>query len=96
MFDYIIPLWFFMAFFIGMFLTYISTPLPDIMIKYPTPENAGNIIYRDSADVCYKYSAEEVKCPADKTKIRTIDIQDKDRSMKNQEGLLSNILRKFS
>ena len=31
-------------------------------------KNAGKIVYRDSADVCYKYKANVVKCPKEKDK----------------------------
>lgn len=75
-FKYIEPLYFFLALGVGLFLTYVMTPPPDIIIKYPTPENAGSVIYRDTADVCYKYRAEEVDCPEDETKIKEMDIQD--------------------
>ena len=33
------------------FFVYILTPTPDIILKYPTPDNAGSIIYKDKADV---------------------------------------------
>ena len=33
--KYIIPFYFFIALFIGLFVAYVSTPAPDIIIKYP-------------------------------------------------------------
>lgn len=57
---------FFVAFAIGIFYVYISTPKPKIIIKYPTPYNANKIVYRNDNDICYKYQVEEVKC-SDKT-----------------------------
>lgn len=53
---------FFVAFAIGIFYVYISTPKPKIIIKYPTPYNANKIVYRNDNDICYKYEVEEVKC----------------------------------
>ena len=73
--DFFDPFYFFIALFVGLFYTYLTTPMPEIIIKYPTPENVGNIIYKDRADVCYKYVAKEVACPADKSKIKKLDIQ---------------------
>jgi hypothetical protein len=73
--KYIEPLYFFIAFVLGMLYVYLSTPEPDILIKYPVPEHSDNIIYKDHADVCYKYSSEEVSCPSDKTKIKKIGLQ---------------------
>lgn len=73
--NYFDPWYFMVALFIGLFYTYLTTPPPEILIKYPTPENAGKIIYKDRSDVCYKYIARPVACPADKTKIQTLDLQ---------------------
>ena len=70
--KYIIPFYFFIALFIGLFIAYISTPVPDIIIKYPTPQNAGKIVYKDDSDVCYKYKVEEVSCPKDKSRVKNI------------------------
>ncbi len=96
MLKYIEPFYFFIALFIGMFFTYISTPIPDIIIKYPTPENAGRVIYKDDADVCYKYRAEEVQCPSDKSKIKQFDIQHVNNDEKNQTGLMDIIRQKIN
>ena len=79
MLEFIDPLYFLVAFFIGIFYTYLTTPTPEIIIRYPTPENAGKIIYRDRADVCYKYKAKEVSCPANKSEIKKLDIQSNDK-----------------
>ena len=72
--DYIDPLAFFIALFIGIFLTYIYAPPKKIIIQWPTPENAGKVIYRDTEDVCYKYKANEVDCPEDITAITPHDV----------------------
>ena len=73
--DYINPFVFIIAFCVGIFLTYISTPPPKIVIKYPNPDNVDKVTYKDSADTCYKYKAEKVQCPADKSKIEKVPIQ---------------------
>ena len=72
---YILPLYFLISFCIGIFLVYISTPKPKIIIKYPTPQNAGKIIYKDNSGLCYKYLAKEVKCPRNTKEIKMFDIQ---------------------
>ena len=53
------PLFFFIGLFIGFFIIYINSPIPEIIIQYPTPKNAGNIVYKDKDDVCYKYKAKK-------------------------------------
>jgi hypothetical protein len=82
--DYINPTIFFVALFIGFLIAYITTPIPEIVIKYPTPQNAGKVVYKDNADNCYKYEAKQIKCPKNKdgpkpivTPIQHINIDDK-------------------
>lgn len=71
----IYPLYFFISLFIGLLLTYSTTPPPEIVIKYPTPENAGKIIYKDNANNCFKFLSEQVDCPNDISKINKIPIE---------------------
>lgn len=73
--DYIDPVAFFIALAIGLFFTYIYSPPKKIIIKWPTPENSGKIIYKDNADLCYKYKANEILCPDDKSLIKNTTIQ---------------------
>lgn len=53
---------FFLAFVLGIFYVYISSPPIRNVIKYPTPYNANKIVYMNHDNQCYKYNAEEVKC----------------------------------
>ena len=76
-FDIIEPFYFLMALFFGLFMVYLTTPSPDIIIKYPTPENADSMIYKDDAENCYKFKTEEVKCPFNKLEINSIPIERK-------------------
>ena len=46
---------------IGFFFIYVLQPKPNIVIRYPTPENLENIIYTDDSGLCYKYEAKEIK-----------------------------------
>ncbi len=93
--EYINPLVFFISLCIGIFLTYISTPPPKIVIKYPTPNNSGKIIYRDTADMCYKYNSKEVECPTDSSDITVTNIQHIKNDDNPKEGIFTKIKRKF-
>jgi len=73
--DYINVNAFFIALAVGIFITYIYSPPKKIIIKWPTPENAGKIVYKDDSDTCYKYKANEIPCPDDKTQIKNTSIQ---------------------
>lgn len=60
---------FIIAFAIGLFYVYITIPPKKVIVKFPTPYNAGHVIYRDKADSCFKFRAEEVSCPTNKREI---------------------------
>jgi hypothetical protein len=70
MFSKLNPVYFFVSFAIGLFFVYIMTPPPEIVVKFPSPYNAGKITYRDKSDTCYKYKADSVSCPTDKGLIK--------------------------
>lgn len=73
-FNHLDPYMFIIAFAVGIFFCYITYPPPEYIIKHPTPENADHTIYRDDSDNCFKYKAEEVQCPNDKSKIKDTPI----------------------
>jgi len=73
--DKIEPLYFFLSLFIGLFLTYTFTPQPEVIIRYPTPDNIDNYVYKDGVDNCFKFTSREVRCPSDISKIKPIPLQ---------------------
>ena len=73
-FDYVDPFYFLMALCVGLLYTYVSSAPQRVVIKYPTPFNAGKITYVDDAGVCYKYKVKETKCPKDPKKIKKMPI----------------------
>lgn len=73
---YIEPFYFFISLFIGMFLVYISTPAPDIIIKYPLPDEVNDIVYKDDGEMCYKYDVTEVDC--DQNEVNEFEVQYRD------------------
>jgi hypothetical protein len=60
---------------IGLLYVYLFNPDPTIIYVYPTPENVGQIEYKDKANNCFQFEANEVSCPKDKSKIKTIPVQ---------------------
>ena len=85
------PFYFVISFCIGILLVYLLTPVPKIVIRYPTPENSGKIIYKDDNNVCYKYNAIKIQCPKDKSKINKYPIQHLEH--KNRENIFTRILK---
>jgi hypothetical protein len=57
------PKWFFLSLSLGLLIVYCSTPNPEIIIKYPTPENSNRTVFSDDSDNCYKFITDEIKCP---------------------------------
>ena len=63
--NFINPTVFVISFGIAIIIVYLIHPEPTIIYKYPNPENSGNLTYQDDNKSCYKYEANEVKCPSD-------------------------------
>jgi len=87
--EYFDPLYFFIALAIGMLIVYCTTPVPEIVYKYPTPQNAGRVVYQDDSENCYKYKAKEVKCPKKEKEINVVPIQHVDLEEKSQESIFT-------
>lgn len=72
--DYIDPFYFFIALCVGLLYTYVTAPQPKIVVKYPTPHNAGKITYVDDAGVCYKYKVKPAQCPQNSQDIKKMPL----------------------
>jgi hypothetical protein len=57
--------WFIIAFASGVLYLYAVRPTPLKVYKYPTPYNAGKVVYSDHAGNCYKFNMETLKCSKD-------------------------------
>jgi hypothetical protein len=58
--------WLIGAFAVGLLLTYLIQPKPRVVIKFPSPYNAGKVLYRDEENTCFRFRADKVSCPRDK------------------------------
>lgn len=61
---------------IGLFFVYLKEPEKKTVYVYPTPENIEKIEYKDKADNCFNYIMDKIQCPADRTNIKTIPLQE--------------------
>ena len=68
--DRVRPLYFFAAFALGLLACYVMAPRPTVVLKFPTPFNAGSVVYQDAAESCYKYDATKVACPLDRGAVK--------------------------
>lgn len=73
--KYIDLFYFLLAFFIGLVYNLLIKPDKKVIIKYPTIYNANKLIYKDDADICYKYLLNETTCPMNKEEIYNVPIQ---------------------
>lgn len=58
------PLAFGVALGLGLMVVYMTAPRPRRVLKFPTPANAGTVVYRDRKQGCYVYESEKVPCDA--------------------------------
>ena len=73
--DKVKPFYFLVALFFGLFMTYVFTPPPKVIYKYPTPDNANQLTYIDGGQHCFKYKTNEISCPKNNKDVFTIPIQ---------------------
>ena len=60
---------------VGVLFTYLTTPRPNIIFVYPTPENIDDIQYKDESGTCFRFEPKEQVCPSDKSHVRTYPVQ---------------------
>jgi len=72
--SYIDLKWFLISLFVGFLIVYTTAPKPTVVVKYPTPENSKDQVFKDDVENCYKFKTEEVTCPAGK-KVEDLPIQ---------------------
>jgi len=70
MLSFINPFYFFISFAVGLLFVYIFAPRPEVVVKFPSPFNAGKIKYTDKHDNCYKFESTNVACPMEKSLIK--------------------------
>jgi len=63
------------AFALGIVLCLILAPAPHVVMRFPSPHNAGKVTYQDdgggqgSHEGCYRFQAERAECPSDPTRV---------------------------
>jgi len=56
----IIPSYFLITVFLTMLILYLMYPDPQVVIKYPNPNDSVSDVYVDENDVCYRYYRKEI------------------------------------
>ena len=84
MFDKLFSLpYFIISLAIGLLFVYLDKPSNNIIYVYPTPENINQFEYKDTANNCFAFKAEKVKCPNNDNLIHNIPIQSYNNSNNN-------------
>jgi hypothetical protein len=60
--DYINLKYFVISFALGLLVVYAMAPPNRIVYKFPSPDNADSVIYKNESDSCYRYEAKETSC----------------------------------
>jgi hypothetical protein len=60
--EYVSLKWFLISFSLGLMVVLLFVPPPSVVVKFPNPETAGQMMYKDSAGACFKYKAVPVDC----------------------------------
>ena len=55
---------------VGIIAILCIKPQKEVVYKYPTPESAGKVVYKDKNGVCYKYSSKEVSCDKNESRLK--------------------------
>ena len=74
-FEYISFRVFIVSFAIGLFFAYIYGPEMKTIYIYPSPENIDKVIFKDKADNCFSFQANEVECPKNQSILSKIPLQ---------------------
>ena len=56
------PLAFALSLGFGLMVVYMTAPRPRRVIKFPSPINAGRVVYKDARKGCYVYDKKKVEC----------------------------------
>jgi hypothetical protein len=55
---------------IGIIVVFCIKPTKNIVHKYPTPETADRLVYKDKNGVCYKYAVKNADCDKNESRLK--------------------------
>ena len=59
---------------VGIVAVLFIKPQQNIIYKYPIPDTADKIVYKDKNGVCYKYKATKVECDKNESRLKDFPI----------------------
>lgn len=67
LFSFLDPMCFFVALGLGFLIAYVTSPKPQLVLKFPTPSNCGKVVYRSPDGGCFRYKMETVDCEGERS-----------------------------
>ena len=64
---------FMLSFAVGMCIVYCFTPFPEVIVRYPRPNDTHSLRFQKENGICMEYEMKEVSCSAD---TNTIEINE--------------------
>lgn len=55
---------------IGIIAFFVAKPQQNVVMKYPTPDSAGKMVYKDKNGVCYQYKVTPVDCDKNESRLK--------------------------
>lgn len=59
---------------VGVVAVIFIKPQQNIIYKYPIPDTADKIVYKDKNGICYKYKATKVECDKNESRLKDFPI----------------------
>ena len=84
---------FILAFAIGIGCCYVINPPPKVVMKFPSPNNVGKVIYRDSEENCFTFRADKVQCTKD-ARPQPIQIEEDFSNQKRRRHMETSLSRR--
>lgn len=55
---------------IGFIAIFLLKPEKNVVYKYPTPDTAAKLTYKDKNGICYKYKTTQVNCDSNESRLK--------------------------
>lgn len=63
------PLLFIVCFSVGLYMSYYFGEKIRHIVRYPTPEDSDNVVYKKKDNSCYLYKLKQIQCPSNCDKL---------------------------
>ena len=72
---------FILSFAIGMLIVYMFTPFPEVVIRYPRPNDYSSLRFQKKNGTCMQYNLKQVACGSSEPIISITEQEEKDTTI---------------